>query len=94
MSTKEKFSVSDSLTAPQCPSAVYAQSSAATASLREEDSPTPADLDSALLTAAEEMRFDWPALFPAERVKARIMEIALGLFLFAALVAFPTLKDQ
>jgi hypothetical protein len=41
-------------------------------SLQGKNSPTPYDLDRA----------------PVERIKIRIMEIALGLFLFAALVAF------
>jgi hypothetical protein len=59
-----------------------------TASLQEKDSPTPYDLDRALAEAAGEMRFDWRKLLPSERIKARIMEIALGLLLFAALIAF------
>ena len=59
-----------------------------TASLQEKDSPTPYDLDGALAEAAEEMRFDCRKLLPSERIKTRIMEIALGLLLFAALVAF------
>src|ERR1700730_13884324 len=58
--------------APQCQSAVYAKPFVANASLQGKNSPTPYDLDRA----------------PVERIKIRIMEIALGLFLFAALVAF------
>ena len=72
MTTKEKFSICD----------------LSTASLQEKDSPTPYDLDRALAESAEEMPFDWRKLLPSERTKNRIMEIALGLLLFAALVAF------
>jgi len=72
MTIKEKFSIRD----------------LSTASLQENDSPTPYDLDRALAEAAEEMRCDWRKLLPSERTKTRIMEIALGLLLFAALVAF------
>lgn len=59
-----------------------------TASPPGKDSPAPYDLDRLLAEAAEEMQFDLPELLPSERIKTRIMEIALGLFLFAALVAF------
>ena len=72
MTTKEKFSICD----------------LSTASLQGKDSPTPYDPDRALAEAAEEMRFGWTELLPSERTKTRIMEIALGLLLFAALVAF------
>jgi hypothetical protein len=88
MTTKEKFSFSDISAAPQSPSAVYAESFIATTSLHGKDSPTEDDLDRVLVQAAEETRFDRPELLSAERIKARIMEIALGLLLFAALVAF------
>jgi hypothetical protein len=72
MTTKEKSSICDR----------------STASLPGKDSPTPYDLDRVLAEAAEEMQFDLPELLPSERIKTRIMEIALGLLLFAALVAF------
>jgi hypothetical protein len=72
MTTKEKFSICDS----------------SIASLPGKDSATPNDLDRALAETAEESRFDSAELLPSERIKTRIMEIALGLFLFAALVAF------
>ena len=35
-----------------------------------------------------EIRFDWPQFLPVERIKAGLMETALGLTMFAALVAF------
>ena len=72
MTTKEKLSIGDLLTA----------------SLQEGNSPTPYDLERALAEAAEEMRFGWRKLLPSERTKTRIMEIALGILLFGALVAF------
>jgi hypothetical protein len=72
MTTKEKSSICDW----------------STASLPGKDSTTPNDLDRALTETAEEMRFDWAELLPSERIKTRIKEIALGLFQFAALVAF------
>lgn len=46
------------------------------------------DLDRALIETVEEMKFDWPECLPVERIKAGIVEIALGLLLFAALLAF------
>jgi len=59
---------------------------------KEESFPRPEllanyDLDRTLVEAAEEIEFDWPEFLPAERIKAGIMEIALGFVLFAALVA-------
>jgi hypothetical protein len=66
----------------------YAKPFIANASLQGIDSPTPYDLDRALVEAVEEMKFDWSEFPPMERIKAGIMEIALGLLLFAALVAF------
>ena len=72
MTTKENVSICD----------------LSTASLEGKDSPAPYDLDRTLAEAAGEMRFDWTELLPSERIKTRIMEIALGLLLFAALVAF------
>ena len=45
------------------------------------------DLDRALVEAAQEIEFDWSEFLPAERIKAGIMEIALGFLLFAGLVA-------
>ena len=52
------------------------------------DSQPSCDLDSALFEVAEEMEFDWPEFLPAERIKTGLSEIALGLILFAALLAF------
>jgi len=52
------------------------------------DSPALYDLDRALVETAEEIEFDWPKFLPVERIKAGITEIALGLLLFAGLVAF------
>jgi hypothetical protein len=34
------------------------------------------------------IEFDWPEFLPVERIKAGIIEIALGFLLFAGLVAF------
>jgi hypothetical protein len=88
MSTGEKFSICDLSTAPQRSSAVYAEPFAASTSLQEKDLLTPYDLDRALAEAAQEMKFDWPEFLPIERIKAGMVEIAFGLLLFAALVAF------
>jgi hypothetical protein len=88
MSTGEKFSICDFPSAPQRPSAAYAEPFAASASLQEKDSLTPYDLDRALVEAVQEMKFDWPEFLPVDRIKAGIMEITFGLLLFAALVAF------
>jgi hypothetical protein len=46
------------------------------------------DLDRALVEAAEEIDIDWPESLPVERIKAGIMEIALGFLLCAGLAAF------
>ena len=40
------------------------------------------------LFEVSEIRFDWPQFLPVERIKAGLTEIALGLTMFAALVAF------
>ena len=45
-------------------------------------------LDGELVQVSEEIKFDWPEFLPVERIKAGIMESALGLIVFAALVAF------
>jgi len=45
-------------------------------------------LDRELVEVSEELKFDWPRLLPVERIKAGITEIAVGLIVFAALVAF------
>ena len=66
----------------------YAKPFIANASLQGIDSPTPYDLDRALVEPVEEMKFDWPEFLPVERIKAGITEIALGLIVFAALVVF------
>jgi hypothetical protein len=79
MTAKENDSTCDSSAASQCPTAVYAKPFFPTGMLEGKDSPTPYDLDRVLAEAPEEMQFDLPEL---------LMEIALGLFLFAALVAF------
>ena len=57
-------------------------------SLSPPDSPASDDLDRALVKPAEEIEFDWPEFLPVERIRAGIMEIALGFLLFAGLVAF------
>jgi hypothetical protein len=44
--------------------------------------------DRALVEAAEEMSFNWAELPPVERIKPAIIEMVLGLLLFAGLVAF------
>ena len=41
-----------------------------------------------LIEVSEEMKFDWPEFLPVERIKAGITEIAVGLIVFAALIAF------
>jgi len=40
------------------------------------------------LLEVSEIRFDWPQFLPVERIKAGLREIALGLTMFGALVAF------
>ena len=45
-------------------------------------------LDRGLVEVSEEVKFDWPGFLPVERIKAGITEIAVGLIVFAALVAF------
>ena len=50
--------------------------------------PELSDLDRALVKAAEEMSFDWPDFLPVERIRPGIAQMALGLLLFAGLVAF------
>jgi hypothetical protein len=45
-------------------------------------------LDEELVEVSEKIKFDWPEFLPVERIKAGIMESALGLIVFAALVAF------
>jgi len=47
--------------------------------------PEAPDLDRALL---EEMSTDWPEFLPVERIEVGIAQIALGLLLFAGLLAF------
>ena len=44
-------------------------------------------LDGELLEVSE-IGFDWPQFLPVERIKAGLTEIALGLTMFAAPVAF------
>jgi hypothetical protein len=50
-----------------------------------EGAPEVSDLDRALL---EEMSFNWPEFLPAERIETGIAQMALGLLLFAGLLAF------
>ena len=45
-------------------------------------------LDRGLVELSEEIQFDWPEFLPVERIKAGITEIAVGLIVFAALIAF------
>ena len=45
-------------------------------------------LDRELIEVSEELKFDWPRFLPVERIKAGLREIALGLTMFTALVAF------
>ena len=40
------------------------------------------------LFEVSEISFDWPQSLPVERIKAGLIQIALGLSMFAALVAF------
>jgi hypothetical protein len=79
MTAKENDSTCDSSAADQCPTAVYAKPFFPTVTLDGKDSPTPYDLDRVLAEAAEGIQFDLPELLKV---------IALGLLLFAALVAF------
>ena len=86
MTTKDKSSTYDFAAEPQRP--LYVKPFIATEARKEKDLATPYDLDRAFPEAVEEMRFDWPEFAPGERIKAGIIEIAFGLLLFAALVAF------
>ena len=56
------------------------------------DQPAWHDVDRALAEAAEEMDFDWPEFLPVERIKAGITEIALGILVFAILIALCGLR--
>ena len=51
----------------------------------EEEIPEVSDLDRALL---EEMGTNWPEFLPVERIEVGIAQMALGLLLFAGLLAF------
>ena len=44
--------------------------------------------DREIVEIVKEIKIDWPEFPPVERIKAGITEIAVGLILFAALVAF------
>jgi hypothetical protein len=44
-------------------------------------------LDGELVEVSEEIKFDWPEFLPVKRIKAGLTEVALGLTMFAALVA-------
>ena len=50
-----------------------------------EGAPEVSDLDRALL---EEMSTNWPEILPVERIEIGIAQMALGLLLFAGLLAF------
>ena len=45
------------------------------------------DLDDAFEAMTEEMKFDWPEFSPVERIKAGLIQSALGLVWFLALIA-------
>jgi hypothetical protein len=46
-----------------------------------------ADLDTALIEIAEEIKLDWPEFLPVERIKAGMREAALGFLVLVGLVA-------
>jgi hypothetical protein len=46
------------------------------------------DPDEVLVQDTREIESDWPKYLPARRIKAGLLEIALGFLLFAALLAF------
>ena len=55
-----------------------------------QEEPIPAqlvDLDDAFEAMTEEMNFDWPGFSPVYRIKAGLIQSALGLVLFLALIA-------
>jgi hypothetical protein len=56
------------------------------------DSPPLYDVDRALIDPAEEIGIDRSEFLPVERIKAGIIEIALGSLLFAGLIAFCALR--
>ena len=45
------------------------------------------NVDDAFHAITEEMNFDWPEFSPADRIKAGLIQSALGLVLFLALMA-------
>ena len=45
------------------------------------------DLNDAFDAMVEEMKFDWPEFSPVDRIKTGLIESALGLLLFMALIA-------
>jgi hypothetical protein len=45
-------------------------------------------LDGELVEVSEEIKFDWPEFLPVKRIKTGLTEVALGLTMFAGLVAF------
>ena len=47
----------------------------------------PVDLDDAFEAMTEEMKFDWPEFPPVDRIKIGLIQSALGLVLFLALIA-------
>jgi hypothetical protein len=55
---------------------------------RGEGAPKVSDLDRALAETAEEMSFNWPEFLPVARIELGIVQMALGLLLFAGLLAF------
>jgi hypothetical protein len=88
MTTTANVYTCNSSAAAQCPTTTYAKPCFPNRSLKEKDSPTPYDIDRALIEPAEQMKFDFPEFLPKERLGIGIAEIVFGLFLFAALVAF------
>jgi hypothetical protein len=53
----------------------------------------PVDLDDAFEAMTQEIKFDWPEFSPVDRIKAGLIQSALGLLLFLALmVAFGFLQ--
>jgi len=45
------------------------------------------DLNDALEAMAEEMKFDWPEFLPVDRIRAGLIQSALGVLIFLALIA-------
>lgn len=52
-----------------------------------QQAPMPTDLDEAFEAMTEEINFDWSECSPGHRIKAGLIQSALGLVLFLALIA-------